>query len=183
MATWYLGVDPGLGETGLCLVHESGITMAAATVRAAGPERPDLERYVLLARSVRGWVRAVYERLSAVNDSLVVCIETPVVTSTNIANYRKQASTVALIEYYLLRTLADALIEVNPTEVKMAATGHGNSVKAAIVAASPFHHKEQTPTVEALADAWAVALAGMLHKHRLKWPRMYGLYTVNEEIL
>lgn len=181
MATWYLGVDPGLGETGLCLLDSSLTVRAAATIKAAGPSRPDLERYARLAHGVAQWANE--RKFEIATGALVVCIETPVLNSTNVTNYRKQASTVAVIEYVLMRDASvDAIVEVNPTEVKYCATGHGNATKGQVILASPFRNRMAGPTTEALADAWAVALAGRIHEDRIEQPQMRGTYPIHEEV-
>ena len=94
-------------------------------------------------------------------DKLLVGIEYPVVKGRggkiNVTNYRKQASTIAVIELQLAHFGAHLLVEINPSEAKMAATGKGNATKLQVVAASPF--RGTGPSIEAMADAWAIALA------------------------
>ena len=136
-----------------------------------------------LAAGVGKWVEKQYNTRLGGDDTLIVCIETPVLKSTNVSNYRKQASTIALIEEVMMLSLCSFLVEVNPTEVKMAATGHGNADKTEILHASPFKLKLQDATAEALADAWAVALAGKEHEERATHPKMWGFYPTHAEVI
>lgn len=154
---WTLGIDPGLGETGLCLLDSSGKPVAGATIRAEGASTPDLVRYIRLARAVLSKLVMWTQRFEI--DILLIGIETPVLKKGNAVNYRKQCSTIAVIES-LLAELGDSIVEINPTTAKLAATNDGAAVKAEIVAASPF--KGGGPSVEAMADAWAIAIAARL---------------------
>jgi len=140
-------------------VDGNGKPRAAATIRAETARQWDLVRYARLAQGVEKWIEKMCRDYSI--DKLLIGIEYPIVKGragkVNVANYRKQASTVAAIELRLAFAGFDALVEVNPTEAKIAATGHGDATKAEIIVASPL--AGSGPSVEAMADAWAIAMA------------------------
>lgn len=153
---WILGIDPGLGMTGLCLLDPDGTPKAAACLKAEGPEQVDLVRYSRLSCGVSDAL-IKWCRLFSI-DELMIGIEYPVMKASNVVNYRKQASTIAIMELQLVGEFSvDYLVEVNPTEVKKAATGRGDATKAEIIKASPLTGSGKA--VEAMADAWAVAVA------------------------
>jgi Holliday junction resolvasome RuvABC endonuclease subunit len=158
-----LGIDPGLGETGLVLLDEYGQVQEAATVRGEGPTKIALQRVENLAQSVRGEIWS-WRKLRS--NELLIAIEHPILRSTNVDTYRLQAATMHAIEREMLIMSMGfqgwGLVEVNPTTSKMQVTGLPKATKAQMVGASPFSYGagNRRSLVEALADAWAHATVG-----------------------
>lgn len=157
--TWTFGIDPGFAETGICLVDGSGNGVVAATIKAeTSREAPDLQRIYRLSRTV---VQEVVRMARAIpyDAAVRISLEYPVMKANNVTNYRKQVTTLYAFEHELVASgLSAELVEVNPTEVKLVGTGDPRATKAKIIAASPFAGSGHT--IETMADAWAIALAG-----------------------
>lgn len=178
---WILGVDPGLGETGLCLLRPDGVAVEARTLKARpASSGSDLQRITDL---VAGVVEAV-EDMSQANeiqwdDDVLLAIETPVLGRghQNVTNYAKQVKTAFLIETQLSRYVSYVL-ELTPTEVKKYGAGDGAADKAAVIAASPFSGSGHT--VETMADAWAAARAGYKLRKRKKLIPVHTEYPVDD---
>ena len=153
MLTWTVGIDPGLKETGLCLLDHLGKAVEALTIKAAlAKDAPDLERIFRLAKGVSSQI--CHWRVHIPPEAeLLISIEYPIMNAGNVTNYRKQINTLYAIEHELVyQGIGQYLIEVNPTESKLSGTGDGGATKAEIIAVSPFTGSGHT--IETMADAW-----------------------------
>ncbi len=159
MLTWTIGIDPGLRETGLCLLDSDLKAVEAKTIKAAeASEASDLERIFRLAKGVSLQICHWRVHIPAEAD-LLISIEYPIMNARNVTNYRKQINTLHAIEHELVyQGIGQYLIEVNPTESKLAGTGDGGATKAEIIAASPFTGSGHT--IETMADAWMHGVCG-----------------------
>jgi len=143
----------------------------------------DQLRYMRLARGVAEWLSIQCSKRRI--DELMLAIETPILKRTNVTGYRKQVSTINTIELALAVEGVDWFIEINPTWAKRAATNDGSATKDEMVAASPFFG-QAGDSVEAMADAWAIALAARLRVDQkldlqaLMRNEAYKVYTEEE---
>jgi Holliday junction resolvasome RuvABC endonuclease subunit len=154
---WTVGIDPGLKETGVCLLDGDGNPVTASTIKADSARRPDLERIFRLSRTVAREVALMASRMPF-DAQLRVGIEYPIQRAGNVVNYAKQICTLYAIEHEMLaQDFEVELVEINPTSVKQAAVGAPDATKREIIAASPFVGEGHT--VETMADAWAIAVA------------------------
>ena len=173
MLTWTIGIDPGLRETGLCLLDDQGKAVEAKTIKAAmASEAPDLERIFRLAKGVTLQILCWWEHIPPDAD-LLISIEYPIMNAGNVTNYRKQINTLYAIEHELVsQGIGQYLIEVNPTESKLHGTGDGGATKAEIIAASPFSGSGHT--IETMADAWMHGQCGR-EKAARHWGKVIDL--------
>jgi len=148
-----VGIDPGLRETGLCLLNHLGIAIEALTIKAQpASQASDLERIFRLAKGVSAQI--CHWRVHIPPEAaLLFSIEYPIMNAGNVTNYRKQINTLYAIEHELAyQGIGQYLIEVNPSESKLHSTGDGGATKAEIIAVSPFTGSGHT--IETMADAW-----------------------------
>lgn len=178
---WTIGCDPGLTETGMVLLSPEGHYLSGVTFRAA-KEGQDLERIVNLADSIVGVVKSWVHEHSI--KEVLIGVEYPILRggtpSYNVEAYRKQVNLLHEIETALWRwnstwppfsqphttpAVQVRVTEINPTASKRAATGSGSATKDDMILASPFERRDEIkrPTREALADAWAHAVAARLY--------------------
>ena len=164
----------------MVLLAPEGHYLSGITFRAA-KEGPDLQRIVNLAdvivATLKSWV--FDHKIKGV----LVAIEYPILRggtpSYNVETYRKQVNLLHEIEAAMWRWSNDRygmatsiddptrghaeikIAEINPTASKRAATGSGSASKDEMIFASPFERRDDVrrPTREALADAWAHAVA------------------------
>jgi Holliday junction resolvasome RuvABC endonuclease subunit len=166
-----LGVDPGLGETGLVLFECVGVVNSVLEVAtfSAYKNGDIIERTENLTTSIEALVDSWVHK-HHVND-LLVGIEIPIIRGragkVNLDVYRKQVQVLYMIETLLLELPISnvRIVEVNPTESKKVLTGNGAADKDEMVTASPFgllslHYPKST--AEALADAYAHGLAAVV---------------------
>jgi hypothetical protein len=175
---WTLGWDPGLKETGMCLLDPTGEAVVAATIKAEGPDVPDLQRIFRLAKAaVREAIR--WRAKMPAGAELLHSIEYPIMKASNVTNYRKQVNTLYAIEHELLEHgVGHYLGEVSPSASKLMGVGCGAAIKRQIVAASPFEGSGHT--VETMADAWLHATFGHIQakeKERRTWINIGAIET------
>lgn len=171
---YVVGIDPGLTETGMVLLDPAGVYKAGATFRASRVSGSDLERVVNLGSSVVGMLAAWSVQYGI--QRVLIGIEYPVVAHAgNITSYRKQVSLLHEIERSLwqqslssIKVYGDdstlvRIAEINPTISKKGLTGDPMADKASMIEHGPFKGRDDIsrPTREALADAYAHALAAM----------------------
>jgi len=152
-----VGIDPGFVETGVVVLGPDRSLRAYATYTM-----PPGEFTAVRAARLAGRIATFVER-NVPGPALIGCEYA--VARSNVDVYRKQCQLLQAIGWSLWvlnRWLWD-FVEVGPTMVKLCATGDGNANKAAMIEASPFARPEfghlRRPTLEALADAFGVALA------------------------
>jgi Holliday junction resolvasome RuvABC endonuclease subunit len=165
-----LGIDPGLGETGLVLFEcdgEDSEVLEIATY-SASKKGDIIERTDNLAGAIENTL-CRWCRRHDIGD-LLIGIEIPIIRGhagkSNLDVYRKQVQLLYLLETLLLDLPVDnvRIVEVNPTESKKVLTGRGDADKSEMVDASPFYGVLLTHTrgtAEALADAYAHGLAAL----------------------
>lgn len=161
-----LGIDPGLGETGMVYLNEYGHVKACATVRAEGSGVLTVQRIENLAQAVGRQILEWMAKGGIAPDTLFA-IEHPIMRSTNVDTYRLQAATMHAIMRELVVVAWEyenkcGVVEINPKVSKVQATGSGNATKDQMVKASPFEYGRgrRRGMIQALADAWAHARAG-----------------------
>lgn len=178
------GVDPGLTETGMVLLSPEGHYVAGTTFKAT-KTGADLARIVNLAAAMVNVIQSWVSQFEI--QEMLLGVEYPIVKrgaggSVSVENYRKQINLLHEFEAGLWRwhNMNDFLrkypmvhetplmkvhiAEVNPTSSKLAATGKGSADKDEMIYSSPFQKRDEIkrPTREALADAWAHAIAARL---------------------
>jgi Holliday junction resolvasome RuvABC endonuclease subunit len=164
-----IGIDPGLGETGLVLCTEDArkeqVLHHWRTFSCPPGDNEDLTRVVSLASSV---VDTVIEWIDEFNiRELDTCIELPVY-KRNALTYTKQIRLLEEIESGLFFTatgLVDRMIltEVYPTTSKVLLTSNSRAKKPQMVEAfekmTGWELDAPKATKEAVADAYAHSLA------------------------
>lgn len=154
-----IGIDPGLGETGVVILDPQDSVIACATWTAARGN--DLERCISLAGTVAAWV---FRNVPPGKTQVEIGLETPVLTGSAVV-FAKQWRFISLLEYFLwleARKLNRpvALIEVTPSESKKALTGYGAADKEDMIGYSSFTDSPvKQHTKETLADSEAHAQA------------------------
>jgi len=168
-----IGIDPGLGETGLVLCTEDSrkeqVLHHWRTYSCPPADNADLTRVVSLASSVVdtiiGWIDE--EHIT----ELDVCIELPVYKH-NALTYTKQIRLLEEIESGLFFTatgLIDKMVltEVYPTTSKTLLTSNSRAKKPEMVRCfeklTGWTLDAPKATKEAVADAYAHSLACWLH--------------------
>jgi hypothetical protein len=176
---WAIGIDPGLGETGLVLrpADERNKVIAWA-VLSCPPNGSGLERTRDLAAAVMGvlddWVwQHMLDPWSEpeIEAALDIGIETPIYNG-NARSFELQWRLVAALEESIGRTLAEVLSKVWITEVPPSTSkqlaGKGFTTKDQVFGASPFPGMRadgklsialSKDTYQTLSDAWAHSLA------------------------
>ena len=160
---WCVGIDPGLGETGVVLCREDGrrdlVIVESATYSCATQTGvPDICRVTALAGAVVDLLTEWQEAYSI--EAWDVSIEHPVY-KRNAKGFQRQIQLYESIMEGILFQISGWMdecwvTEVNPMTSKSLA-GCGRSEKP--VEQSPFAKSDYTiATKEALADAWAHAL-------------------------
>jgi Holliday junction resolvasome RuvABC endonuclease subunit len=163
MDKFVIGIDPGLGETGLILRVEHEVVIAWHTYSVPGEGTKAFIRATTLADHVIAqiveWIVEYHIKL------LDICIELPIFAARNPASYAKQIRILQEIEsgiYYRIASVVQEcwVTELMPTESKQLACNDGSADKDMIVRASPFADRIDLnkSTREALADAWAHSL-------------------------
>jgi Holliday junction resolvasome RuvABC endonuclease subunit len=180
MSFTVVGIDPGMKRTGVVLMNEDREVITAATFASGSAKfskHHHGSRVADLAYQIQDWVDSECTwREDMVFDRLSLVIETPVMNKVrNVKGFSLQWRTVqAIISRFRAKYYAAVdVIEVHNTAVKIAATGRGDADKAEIIHNSPFVEGTFGDTVtghdsvEALADAWGVALCAFdpLSKH------------------
>ncbi len=176
-----IGVDPGLGETGVVLCKDDDDLTPIAWATFNSPTG-----HSTLARAMALGTEVVSQILAWVHEygikKLDIAIELPIY-SYNANSYEKQIRLLQEIEsgiFYMVAGVCEEcwVTEINPRQSKLLATGNGNANKDEVIVCSPFKdYKEfspsiKKPTVEALADAWAHANAtweGQQGAPRINW--------------
>lgn len=152
-----LGIDPGLTRTGYGIIESNGGTerAVAAGVIRTDPAQPLGERFVELARDLRGIV-AEYEPQAAAIEQ--VFVNNNLHTAMSVA----RASGIALL------VLSEARLETaeyTPSAVKMALTGSGVADKQQMQRVVAMRlHLPSVPSPSDAADALAVALCHVQHR-------------------
>jgi Holliday junction resolvasome RuvABC endonuclease subunit len=164
MSFLVIGVDPGVGRTGVVVMNEHKEVLAGATFMSKLSQFCHGARIYDLAHEVRLWLDDVVPP-SMWDLPVRFAIETPVMNK--VRNVKTFSLQWRLVQELLVTPIVGTdvtAIEVHNTAVKVAATGKGNASKDEVVDASPFYHEMFGVTdtahasVEALADAWAIAL-------------------------
>lgn len=155
-----VGIDPGLGETGVVILSPELDVLACSSWTA--PKGNDLERCISLAGTVAAWV---FQQVPAGTGAIEIGLETPVLTGSPVV-FAKQWRFLSLLEYFLYAeskkfSRSITLTEVTPTESKKALTGYGTADKEDMINYSPFTdaHNMRQSTKEAVADAYGHAIA------------------------
>lgn len=161
-----LGVDPGMKRTGAVIMSEEKEVIAAATFASSGPKFTKFshgERVLDLSSEVYQWFENSCGYYGY--DTIKLAVETPIMNKVrNVKGFSLQWRTVQAIISRFRREYDADIIEVHNTAVKIAATGRGNADKDEIIFNSPFAEGQFGDTVtghdsvEALGDAWAIAL-------------------------
>lgn len=163
MRRYAVGIDPGLGETGVVLCdNDDDLTPIAWATFCSPTGHTDLARVVSMAATIVNqildWVLTYDVR------EVDIGIELPVLAK-NPAGFGKQIRLLQEIESGVFHIIAGEtcecwVTEVNPTQSKILAAGHKGASKQEIIDSGPFKGYEvRRKTLEALADAWAHANA------------------------
>jgi crossover junction endodeoxyribonuclease RuvC len=151
-----LGVDPGLGRTGVAVVdgHPGALRLVHATCLATPPGIDDAQRLYLLSQLIAGVVAAHPPSFAAVERLFF---------STN----RSTAMRVAEARGVLLCALAAAgvpVVEYTPNEVKESVAGFGGARKPQVLRMTmQLLSVTSIPGPDDVADACAIAVC---HHHR-----------------
>jgi Holliday junction resolvasome RuvABC endonuclease subunit len=164
---YIVGIDPGFTETGVVLYKDDDerTIIRWATYKSPAHGQAAAARAASLAECVIAdlvkWIEEFHIQ------HLDICIEIPFLAK-NVAGFQKQIRVIQELQSGILFRLAGEVLElwvteVGPTRAKVLACNDGRATKEEIVKASPFGlmtWHQHTARTEALADAWAIGLAG-----------------------
>jgi crossover junction endodeoxyribonuclease RuvC len=151
-----LGVDPGLGRTGVALVegHPGSLQLVHAECIETGPEEADGPRLLELSRLLAQSAGSLHPDVAAVERLFF---------STN----RQTAMRVSQARGVILCTLAAAgipIAEYTPNEIKESVAGYGGATKRQVLRmCGALLGVDQIPGPDDTADACAAAIC---HHHR-----------------
>jgi len=177
---WSIGIDPGLGETGVVLCRDDVQPLTEEWVTySCPPGDEDVARVVSLAGAVIDCIVGWIEEYGI--EQLDICIELPVYKH-NAATYTKQIRLLEEIESGLFFLVAGEvkqlyLTEVYPSTSKGLLTNDGRADKDRMVECyeklhPPWDKGVNRATKEAVADAYAHSLACWLTGANLRMTRV-----------